>query len=450
MDNSRSDVVNKIALGWEASFNDCKQTSVCIVRIVVALLISAWLYVPISGWTQVAGQSTFEKAAPQLALHLQRLFENKQIQIQTKDDKWASVLLNGKIVANVEADDKDFFVTFDVPRSVVASTEKTELVKIERYLNDLLGATNIRIDGSDKDDLDVYAGKEDIGSLTIDTARINLTMVVFAKELPKTAAMVAAAIEPVDPVRSTYFSRAAGISIYDSAGEDSNVVGRLIEDQRVKVIGKTKNSSLEEERWFQIESPDAKPRFVLGKNLLSEKSKTREREYKSLAQVYPVLIDQLASSKGALAKFAGFYSLGPDCSLRPLQVPALPASSQRLQDLDWATTSAVMWTDGDQFFRAPVETGKIFRYKPTFLRAMKWDHTGVVQIYRLERIDPPGADADFAITGFAENGKLLVNVELDGSKIRHRWITRCNNLPNVRAAVKDYYKTAIGRLPTEN
>jgi hypothetical protein len=98
---------------------------------------------------------------------------------------------------------------------------------------------------------------------------------------------------------------------------------------------------------------------------------------------------------------------------------------------------------------ATLGSGQVLRFKPTFMSTKKFSNVGTLQIYRLDGIEPPGLDADFAVTAFGEGGKIYVNVELQPSSIKFKTMTRCNNLNEIKEAVADYYKKSIARLPVD-
>ncbi len=419
------------------------------------LALPILMLVALAGAALAAATDPIAKDAPQVETYLRKLLGSSQLRIVVKDDKVADILVADKPVGKLERDDDDFTVTLNIPPEAASTDGKTDTPKAERYLRDLFGNQKIGLKVNKSNDIEFQIDSEFEGSLYNDGGATTVMIPLFARDLPATPAMVASNIEPVDSANSVYYARNSGTAVHESAGEDSPVAAKLSEDQRVKVTGRTKNSSASEERWYQVDYADGKPRFVLGKNLLSEKSREAKQKYKTLETTYSAILNQIGNSQGKLTKFMGFYTLGQDCTLNPVQVDAVKgfastqASSQRLQDRFWGNTSAVFWTDGKQVFRAFVDSGTIMKYNPTFIRAASYGSIGKVELYRLDRVEPPGLDPDLAVSGFAENGKFLANVQINGENIRYRTATRCNNLPNVREAVARYYKNAIARLAVD-
>lgn len=359
-----------------------------------------------------------------------------------------------------DADEEALTASVEIPASEMAGENKPDLKKAEAYLRRLLGAANLRVVDS-KGSAEVHLGDEFAGVIRMDDRKAGVfELAILALDLEEAsgapgaprAADKATDIEPVDSLNSTYFARTAQVAVRERPSEDAPIVTQFPEDQRVKVTGKLRNSSRSDERWYQIEFSDGTPRFVRGKDLLSEKTYRYKLQYKVLLNSYESNLQQIGNSQGKLARYMGFYTLGQDCQLQPFQVKKVKgfeganALSQREKDVFWGSTSYALWTDGTHVFRSSVENGRMMRYKPTFINTKKYKNIGAIQLYRLDRIDPPGVDADLAVTGFAENGKLLVDVKLDGSNIQFKWATRCNDRSRVKDALAEHYKKAIEGL----
>jgi uncharacterized protein YgiM (DUF1202 family) len=263
-------------------------------------------------------------------------------------------------------------------------------------------------------------------------------------------------IEPVDSLNSTYYSRDMDAPVLAGARESEPVVTKLRAGQQVKIIGKMKNSRAPEERWYQIEFADGKPRFILGQHLLSQKMFDQKKKYEQLLLTFPEMLSQISNSQGPLAAYMGFYSFGKDCALSPKQaavVGGLDRTARTLQGVNdeaWGNSNFLMWTDGTTISIVGVRDGTIVRYKPTFMSQRSFTNIGQVQLYRLERLEPPGSISPaFAVTGFLPNGKLVTHVTLADNQINFSWATRCNTLSNVKEALQNIYKSYIEQLPTE-
>jgi len=378
-------------------------------------------------------QHSFAQNSLRLQAHLRQLLDNPEIRVAQKDDLAADLLIGDKRIGIVEQDedDEDFLtVTVEIPENEALQNRKPDAAKAEAYLRALLGSSRVRVVADKEGDVEVFADQEALGNLFFEPdSPAMLMMLVAEDELPVTAEMMLADIEPVDAANSTYYARTSRVPVRESPSDDAPAVTHLAEDQQVKVIGKARNSRQAEERWYQVEFADGKPRYVLGKDLLSEKSAQDKTRYRRLSSGYPRFLEQIGNSQGTLAKYMGFYTLGPDCVLRPFQTERVKgfdgahSLAQRVQDLHWSTSSWALWTDGTFVFRARVEDGEVARFKPTPIRTIKTQNLGEVRFYRFDRLEPPGLDADLAVAGFTEQGKILISVELNGNKFKYMQAT---------------------------
>lgn len=436
------------------------------IRVFVLLCLSTPLALPLSSVFAFAqspsaatsankpqGKDPLAKNAPGLQIHLWRLFENSQIRVVQKDKHNADVFVGDRLVGVVEVDDEDddaFSIVIEIPEGEAAQEKKLSADKVQAYLRSLFGSTKLRAVLAEDGDVEVHADKREVGDVYYDHgSSAKLIMIVFEDDLPVPPEAIASEIEPIDTANSTMYARAPRVPVRELPSEQAAAVTHLTEDQQVKVTGKTKTSSRAPERWFQVEFSDGKPRFVLGKDLLAPREKESKSKYRALELRYARFLDQIGISQGGLAKYMGFYTAGRDCMMKPRQTPAVLAgdkSSQRLEDLRWAISAWTMWTDGNYIFRARVENGEVARFKPAHIRTMKTKDLGEVRFYRLDRLEPPGLDDDFAVTGFADNGKVLIGVQLEGDRFKYMPSTRCNDLTSVRSALAEFYKSAPANL----
>jgi len=436
------------------------------VRVFVLLCLSMLLALPLSSVFAAAqspnaatsankpqGKDPLAKNAPSLQIHLRRLFENSQIRVVQKDKHNADVFVGDRLVGVVEVDDEDddaFSILIEIPEGEAAQEKKLSADKVQAYLRSLFGSMKLRAALAKDGEVEVHADKREVGDVYYEHgSSAKLIMIVFEDDLPVPPEAIASEIEPIDTASSTMYARAPRVPVRELPSEQAAAVTHLTEDQQVKVTGKTKTSSRAPERWFQVEFADGKPRYVLAVDLLASKEKEAKSKYRMLEGRYARFLDQVGISQGPLAKYMGFYTAGRDCVLRPRQMPVAISSklAQRVEDLRWAISAWTMWTDGNFVFRSRVENGEVARFKPAHLRTMKTKDLGEVRFYRMDRLEPPGLDDDFAVTGFADNGKVLIGVQLEGDRFKYMPSTRCNDLTSVRSALGEFYKSAPANLP---
>jgi hypothetical protein len=399
------------------------------------------------------GKDPLAKNAPGLQIYLRRLFENVQIRVVQTDKRNADVFVGDRLAGVVEVDDVDddaFSILIEIPEGEAAQEKKLSADKVQAYLRSLFGSAKLRATLAADGEVEVHADKREIGDVYYEHgSSAKLILIVFEDDLPVAPEAIASEIEPIDAANSTMYARTSRVPVRELPNEEIAPVTYLSEGQQVKVTGKTKTSSRAPDRWFRVEFADGKARYVLGRDLLVPKDKDAKLKYRALEFRYARFLDQIGISQGGLAKYMGFYTVGRDCMLRPRQVPPVFAgdkSSQRLQDLQWAISAWTIWTDGNHIFVARVEGGEIARFKPAHIRTMKTKDLGVVRFFRLDRLEPPGLDDDFAVTGFADNGKVLIGVQLEGDRFKYRPSTRCNDLTAVRSALGEFYKSAPANL----
>lgn len=415
------------------------------------VLLAVGLIVAAPSGAHAQGKTTLSQIGAGLQAHLQKMFENPQLRIVVKDRENGELFAGNSLVGEVELDADLEEVTVDVqlPATLIRD-KKLDAAQIEAHLRKLFGTQKLRIEPSG-DDLDVKIGDDEIGFVIDIMGEPQLSVMVSLDDLPKGGESLTAQMEPLDAANSIFFTRVDQVVVREGPSEESAEASRLRAGHKLKATSRSRERN-PDDRWYQIEFADGKPRYVRGKDLLSEKSQNVKVRYGALASSYSRFLDQIGNSQGSLAKYMGFYTFGPDCALQPTRVPTMEGfergnvMAQRVQDLSWAIASWALWTDGTYVFRARVEDGVVAKFKPALIRSMKTEQLGEVRFYRFDRLEPPGLDDDLAVMGFAENGKLLINVELDGNRFRYRMATRCNNLAAVRSALSDFYKNGVTHL----
>jgi len=398
--------------------------------------------------------ASFAADAPRIEAFLRKMLGHRDVRVAVgTDGRKGTVMVGGKAAGTVGPEDEDDNDTFIwelmLPAAEVVAGGKVDAGKVGLYLSALLASKTVESRPSSDDGPNVSVG-ELSGAVSPGAPGQDpiLSFLVDRLDLPPTTASVAAAIQPV--AGAAFFARWPGVKVRGEPSADAPEVATLAEHDRITVNGK--GARVSDERWYRFEGPDGKPRFVLEADLLSPELQERKLRYRMLAPFYPTLLAKVAGSKGDLAKYMGFYTLGPDCATGPGQVKKVAnferamQTAQQARDLFWATTSWVLWSDGSSVFRATVDLGRIERFQPMFVREAKFPTTGPVQVYHLARVEPPGTDPDLAVAGFAEGGKLLLGMEFNGKQAKWRFATRCNNLVAVQEAVPAFYKDAADRL----
>jgi hypothetical protein len=362
-------------------------------------------------------------------------------------------------IATVDGGDYEWKLV--VPLSAFSDGGAVDLKKTEPFLKSLLGK---RVSVTSVDDASAHfiLGDDIDGSLTVDraTGTVHIDSLFFAADLPEPrdsggakASGAIDTIEPVDSANATLFARLANVKVFDEPSAAGASSATLKAGQQVKVTGGIKGRV--GYNWYRLDYADGKPRFVAADDLIDEKTEQRKRRYGVLINDFPLLLSQTGASSGPLAPYMGFYTLGSDCRLQPVQskpidLPGFEKAnrlSQDVQDLFWSGTSWALWSDGTHVFRLSVDGGTPDRFKPTFVRKVKFKDHGDVQIWRMERVEPAGFDPDLSIVGFAENGRLLLSIEIDGNNFKSpRASTRCPSLGAVKEATAQFYKVWLARL----
>lgn len=348
-----------------------------------------------------------------------------------------------------------------VPLSTFSAGDAVDLKKAEPFLKALLGAKSVAVSSASGGSAEIAFSRNIEGSLIADKSAgtVTLDAFFFADDMPKAAdggtaspgKAAASAIEPVDSANSTYYARMADVKVFDEPAETGTASTTLKEGQQVKVTGRIKGNV--GDGWYRLDYADGKPRFAAVDGLIDEKTQQRKQRYGALVNDFPLLMSQTGASSGQLAPYMGFYTLGTECRLQPQQhkpIAGLEKAnriSQDVEDLMWSTTSWALWSDGTHLFRLSVDGGKPDRFKPTFVRKVKFKDHGEVQIWRLERIEPAGFDPDLSIVGFTESGKLLLSMQIDGDYFKWaRGSSRCSSLGAAKGAISQFYKVWLARL----
>jgi tetratricopeptide (TPR) repeat protein len=263
------------------------------------------------------------------------------------------------------------------------------------------------------------------------------------------------AIEPVNITASSYFARRSRVPVRERASEKAPAVTTLADGERVQVIGKTRNSRIAEERWYQIELAGGKSGFVIGKDLHSQTYHNAKLRYRGLTSSVDEVLDRAQKSTGDLAGHLGFYSLGDTCTTAPEPTKRGVAGfeesrkfHQFLANIRWEDSAWLFWTDGTFIYRRSAGDARIFKFKATPLRSQSYPNVGSVAFFGLTRIDPSGTD-DWKVIGFADDGKLWVNVRFEGKTTKFASATRCSDLARVREALKKHYAAMIADLGTD-
>lgn len=383
---------------------------------------------------------------------------NPAIVLKPKTADTIEVLAGDKPAGTITSGTGEFEWKLAVPLSSFSDGGTVDLKKTEPFLKSLLGK-RVTVTSVDNESASFLLGENIDGSLTVNraTGTVHIDSLFFAADVSELkdgkASVAIGPIEPVDSANSTFFARIANAKVYDEPDGSGPSSATLNEGQKVKVTGKIKVNG--HDGWYRIDYADGKPRFVAADDLIDERTEQRKQRYRALAHDFPLLLSQTDASTGPLAPYMGFYTLGADCRLQPMQskpidLPGFEKGnrlSQDVQDLLWSGASWALWSDGTHVFRLSVDGGRPDRFKPTFVRKVKFKDHGEVQIWRLERIEPAGFDPDLSIVGFTESGKLLLSIEIDGNHFKWpRASTRCPSLGAAKEATAQFYKVWLARL----
>lgn len=431
-------------------------------RLVAAVLLLCAAILPAVAQDKASGDAPAASPAnlARVQNFLRQELGNPAIVLKPKTAGTIEVLVGDKPAGTITTDTGEFEWKLAVPLSSFSDGGTVDLKKTEPFLKSLLGR-RVTVTSVDDTSANFILGENIDGSLTVNraTGTLHIDSLFFAADVPElkdgTARTSGAVgpIEPVDSANSTFFVRIANAKVYEEPDGSGPSSATLNEGQKIKVTGKIKVNG--HDGWYRIDYADGKPRFVAADDLIDERTEQRKQRYRALTHDFPLLLSQTGASTGPLAPYMGFYTLGADCRLQPMQskpidLPGFEKGnrlSQDVQDLFWSGTSWAFWSDGTHMFRLSVDGGRPDRFKPTFVRKVKFKDHGDVQIWRLERIEPAGFDPDLSIVGFTESGKLLLSIEIDGNHFKWpRVSTRCPSLGAAKEATSQFYKVWLARL----